>query len=180
MNQNRLRALAVIICLSAGFVGCGKSGGPPATAASPTAQTKSATSAAPATSSILTAWQQGDRASAVRLFLETEWTARPLFPPGSTLALSEQQYAALPASKRASDEAQLLATTQALKGVAAAVAQAGRDASAKGDASQARRYFTSLKQCGQALDSPESLAITRAVGRAVKKLGETELSKLGQ
>jgi hypothetical protein len=61
--------------------------------------------------------------------------------------------------------------------LAAAVAQAGRDAAAKGDAEQARKYFLSLKQCGTALDRPDSLSLVQLVGRAFKKMADTELEK---
>ena len=60
------------------------------------------------------------------------------------------------------------------KKLAAAVAQAGRDAASKGDTAQARKYFTSLKECGTALDSPECLSMVQLVGKAFKKMADTE------
>jgi hypothetical protein len=66
------------------------------------------------------------------------------------------------------------------KQLAAAVAQAGRDAASKGDAAQARKYFTSLKQCGTALDSPDRLSLVQFVGQAFKKMSDKELAKIGQ
>ena len=65
-----------------------------------------------------------------------------------------------------------------LKQLAAAVAQAGRDAAAKGDVAQARKHFTALRECGAALDTSDSLAIVRLVGQGMKKRAETEMSKL--
>ena len=173
MNRYRLRVLAIVTCLSAGLIGCGKPNAPPS-ATSPTRQ------GTPATAPILTAWQQGDQSAAVRAFLETDWTARPLFEPGSTLALTEQQYAALPAAKRALDEPKMLATTRALKEVAAAVAQAGRDALAKGDTAQARTHFSSLKNCGTAFSGPDCLSLLQIHGKAFTRMADTELAKLPQ
>lgn len=67
-----------------------------------------------------------------------------------------------------------------LRKLATAVAQAGRDTAAKGDAAQARKCFTSLKQCGTALDSPDSLRLVQLVGQGFKKMADTEMAKLGQ
>lgn len=168
---HRLRALTIVTCLSAGFIGCGKSSAPPS-ATSPTRQ------GTPATAPILTAWQQGDQAAAVRAFVETDWSARPLFEPGSTLALTEQQYAALPAAQRALDEPKMLATMRALKEVAPAVAQAGRDALAKGDMAQARKHFSSLQKCGTAFSSADCLNLLQIHGKAFTWMADTELAIL--
>jgi hypothetical protein len=50
--------------------------------------------AAPATS----AWAKGDKESAVMLFLDTDWTKRPLFDSASLLGLTEDEFKALPDS----------------------------------------------------------------------------------
>ncbi len=49
-----------------------------------------------------------------------------------------------------------------------------------GVAAEARKYFTSLKQCGAALDSPDSLTLAQLVGQGLKKRADMELAKLGQ
>lgn len=167
----RLRAFAIVTCLSAGFIGCGKSSAPPS-ATSPT------TRGTPATAPILSAWQNGEQSAAVRAFIGTEWTAQPLFEPGSTLALTEQEYAALPTAKRTSDEGKMLATMSELKEVATAVAQAGRDALAKGDTAQARKHFDSLKKCGTAFAAPGRLSLLQLHGKALIRMADTELAKL--
>jgi hypothetical protein len=128
----------------------------------------------------LSAWQKGEQSAAVRAFIGTEWSTRPLFEPGSVLALTEQQYAALPAAKRASEEAEMLATTRALKEVATAVAQAGRDTLAKGDTAQARKHFDSLKECGTALAASDRLGLLQIHGKALLKRADTELAKVPQ
>ena len=86
----------------------------------------------------------------------------------------------LPASDREVKSGEITSQTRVLKELAAAVAQAGIDAAAKQDPAQARKHFTSLKQCGEALDSPGSLAIVKLVGQGIKKRAGAELSKIGQ
>jgi hypothetical protein len=56
--------------------------------------------------------------------------------------------------------------------------QCGRDAASKGDAAQARKYFTSLKQCGAALDSPDCQRMVQLSGQALKKAADTELGRI--
>ena len=73
----------------------------------------------------------------------------------------------------------MLPQISALKQLAAAVAQTGRDAASKGDAAQARKCFSALKQCGTALDSPDRLTLVQFVGKAFKKLADAELAKVG-
>ena len=47
-------------------------------------------------------------------------------------------------------------------------------------AAQARKYFTSLKQCGTALDNADRLRMVQLVGQALKKMADAELGKVGQ
>jgi hypothetical protein len=103
-----------------------------------------------------------------------------LFASDSTLSLSEDQFKALSAGERQSRGTELTAQVEAFRRLASAVAEAGRDAAAKGDTAQARKYFTSLQQCGTALESSNCLAIVQLVGKAVRKMGETEMAKVGQ
>lgn len=176
MKQYRLRvlaSLAIVMCLSTGFVGCGKNSAPSST-------TSSAAQGEYAMAPILSAWQQGDQSDAVRAFSETDWTARPLFEPGSVLVLSEQEYAALPASRRASEDGSMVATMRTFKEIATAVAEAGRDAVAQGDTAQARKYFDSLKECGTALSAPDRLSWIRVHGNGLLKMVDKELERLPQ
>jgi hypothetical protein len=135
--------------------------------------------AAPVSQAAMTAWQPGDKSAAITSFLEADWSARPLFASGSTLNLSEDQFKALSNADRQAKSNEMLPQISDLKQLAAAVAQAGRDAASKGDAAQARKCFTALKQCGLALDSPDRLTLVQMVGKAFKKLAGTELAKVG-
>jgi hypothetical protein len=134
--------------------------------------------AAPVTQAALTTWQQGDALAAVTKFVETDWSSRPLFASGSALSLSEDQFKALSNKDRQAKSSEMLPQVDSLKQLAAAVAQAGREAAAKGDVAQARKYFTSLKACGAALDTSDSLALVKLVGQGLKKRADSEMAKL--
>jgi hypothetical protein len=155
-------AIAATILLA----GCGKQNSSAGASSSPVAE--------PA----LRAWQQGDKPAALKAFLEANWSARVLFETGSMLSLSEDQFVALSEANRQAKSGEMMAQVSSFKQMAAAVAQAGREAAAKGDATEARKYFTALKQCGTALDSADRLRIVRLVGQSLKKMADIELAKV--
>jgi hypothetical protein len=158
---------------------CGKKS-PSSSATPPPPAQADATSSSPVAQPALTAWQQGDKAEAVSNFLAANWSARPLFAVGSTLSLSEAQFKALSDAERQARSTEMTAQLGSLKQLAAAVAQAGLDAASKGDASQARKDFTSLEQFGAALESSDYMLIVQLVGKGIEKRGDTELGKVGQ
>ena len=163
-----MKTKAIITVLAATLLaGCGKK---PVSPSSPPSR------AAPVTQPAMTAWQQGDKTGAVSSFVETDWSGRPLFPSDSTLSLTEDQFKAL--SNWQSKKSEMMPQVESLKQLAATVAQAGRDAAAKGDAAQARKHFAALKECGAALDTSDSLALVRLIGQGMKKRADTEMSKL--
>ena len=179
MNKNICVMLLAMVIMGASLMGCGKKNDTPASSAPAPKQNEVDTSAAaPALPSILTLWQQGDTATAVSRFVETDWNSRPLFTPDSVLSMSEEQFKALPASDRDAKSRDLIKHITVLKQLVAAVAQAGQDAAAKNDPAQARKCFTALKECGQALDSPDALLLLKVVGQGIKKRADAEMSKL--
>jgi predicted small lipoprotein YifL len=178
-RQERPISLGTILLattLAVTLAGCGKKPQAPGTTPPPATNTAST----PVVEPVLTAWQQGDQAGAISRFLDTDWSTRPLFTPGSTMSLSEEQFVALPTSDREAKSKEMLPHLSELKNLGKAVAQAGRDAAAKKDAVLARKYFTALQQFGEAIDTPDCMLILRLVGRAMKKLGDEEMGKLGQ
>lgn len=176
----RTQILSGMIAAAILLAGCGKKDGSSGGSAPPKKQPADAASvAAPVSQAAMTAWQQGDKSAAITSFLEADWSARPLFASGSTLSLSEDQFKALSNADRQAKSNEMLPQISALKQLAAAVAQTGRDAASKGDAAQARKCFTALKQCGTALDSPDRLSLVQLVGQAFKKLADAELEKVG-
>lgn len=139
---------------------------------------------APATTSVAEpariAWQQGDKSTAVSRFVEANWSARPLFAPGSTLSLTESEFMLIPSSERNAKANDAMNQAVGLKQLAQAVLQAGHDAAVKKDSTQARKCFKSVKQCGEALDGPDSLLLVRQIGQFLKKMAGKELAKLEQ
>jgi hypothetical protein len=129
---------------------------------------------------IMMAWQQGDKSLAVSRFVEANWSARPLFAPGSTLSLSESQLGSLPITERGKKQDEPMKQVGNLKQLALAVLQAGRDAASNKDSSQARKYFTSVKHCGEALEGPDFALLINQIAKMMKRMADEELGKLGQ
>ena len=181
MNKITFATLAASALIGVGLMGCSrKSDSSVNPSPPPKAQQATTPETAPIIQSVLTVWKQGDKSAAVSRFLETDWSARPLFTPGSTMSLSEDQFKALPLADSDTKSRAMMPELRALKELAAAVAQAGRDAAAKKNSAQARKHFTSLEQCGEALESSDTLLIVKLVGKGLKKMADTELAKLGQ
>jgi predicted small lipoprotein YifL len=170
--------ITVIMAATIFIAGCGKKS-PSSSATLPPAQADAASSS-PAAQPALTAWQQGDKASAVSSFLAADWSARPLFAADSPLSLSESQFKALSDAGREAKSKDMFSQLDSLKQLARAVVQAGHDATSKGDTAQARKCFTSLKQCGKALESPDCLLLVQLIGKAFVKMSDTEFAKIGQ
>ena len=171
--------ITVITAATILIAGCGKKS-PSSSATPPPAQADAVSSSSPISQPALTAWQQGDKAAAVSRFLAADWSARPLFAADSPLSLTESQFAAQSDADRQAKSSVLTAQLDSFKQLAAAVRQAGSDAASKVDAAQARKVFTSLKQCGTALASPDCLSLVQLVGQGLIKRADTELAKIGQ
>jgi predicted small lipoprotein YifL len=170
--------ITVVMAATILIAGCGKKS--PSISATPPPAQADAASPSPAAQPALTAWQQGDRAAAVSSFLAADWSARPLFAAGSILNLSESQFKALSDAEREAKSKDMFSQLDSLKQLARAVVQSGHDAVSKGNTAQARKCFTSLKQCGTALESPDCLLLVQLVGKAFVKMSDTELAKIGQ
>jgi len=180
MNKNPLAVLVTFALIGVGLTSCGKkadsTGNPPP----PKGQQGTTSATTPVMQSVLTLWQQGDKSAAVTRFLETDWSARPLFTPGSTLSLSEDQFKLLSEADARAKSSEIAAQTEEIRQLAAAVAQAGRDAAAQKNMAQAVKYFTSLQRCGEALDRPDSSTIVKLTGGKMRKIADAELAKLKQ
>jgi len=180
MNKKTSALLAALVLIVACLTGCGKkadsSGNLP-----PSKVGQDATSATKsALETVLALWVQGDNSAAVSRFLEIDWRARPLFSPGSTLSLSEAQWVALSYADREAKRGGMEAEAGELKKLSLAVLQAGKDAAANNDSALALKHFTALKQFGETLESPDSLAIVKLLGSGMRRAAEKELAKLKQ
>ncbi len=146
--------------------------------------------AIPVAQPALTAWQQGDKAGAISTFLAADWSTGPFFAPDTLLSLTEAEFSgrvkpvSLPGfvwtGGIEARRVQLTKELATMKQLAAAVAQAGRDAAATNDVALARMHFTSLQRFATALDTTNSLAILRLDAQAFKKRAERELATLPQ
>ena len=103
-----------------------------------------------------------------------------MFTPGSALSLSEDQFKLLSEADARAKSSEIAAQTEEIRQLAAAVAQAGRDAAAQKNMAQAVKYFTSLQRCGEALDRPDSSTIVKLTGGKMRKIADAELAKLKQ
>jgi protocatechuate 3,4-dioxygenase beta subunit len=129
----------------------------------------------PATHGAMEAWRAGDRRSAINHFLDVDWSVRPLFDSYRVLSLSEEQFVALSDAEREARSKEMIKQVDTFRKLVAAVFEAGHDAAAKGDDAQARKIFTSLKQCGAALDSRDCLRLLRIVGQHLKEKADSAL-----
>jgi len=171
LHPMKTTTLTAAVSFSLLLGGCGKKATLPGSTLS---------AAPPVSESAIKAWEDGDTAKAISSFVETDWSSRPLFSASSTLSLSEVQFMALSNAEREAKSAEMMSQLDLLKKLGGAVAQAGRDAASKGDTVEARKHFTSLKQCGMALEGPDCLRIVQLVGQAFKKMGDAELAKIPQ
>ena len=180
MNKNTLAIWAAFALVGIGLTSCGKKIDSSSNPLALKGQQDTASATTPVLQPVLALWQQGDKSAAVGRFLATDWSARPLFPSNSAWSLSEDQFRSLSEADGRAKASELTTQVGELKQMAAAVAQAGRDAAAKQDSAQAIKAFTSLKECGEALDRPNSSKNVELTGRWLKKLAEGELAKLKQ
>ena len=177
----KIPKISTVMAATILLVGCGKQNTSSGTPPLPAKGQAGATAAAPvAPQAALSAWQQGDKPTAISNFLAADWTSRPLFASDSPLNLSESQFESLSDADRHAKSDEMMRQLNFLRQLAAAVAQAGRDAASKGDTTQARKCFATLKQCGTALNSPDCLKLVRLAGNGFNKMADTELAKIGK
>jgi len=166
---------ASILLAACGKQSTGSSATPPALAQA------NAEQLLPVTQPAMKAWQQGDNATALKIFVATDWNGRPLFEAGSALNLSQDQFKALPAGDSTAKAQAIITQISCVKQLSDAVAQAGLDAVAKGDAAQAREYFTSLRQFGLALQNQDNPGFILSVyGKGMENKANAGLAKIGQ
>jgi hypothetical protein len=175
----KAHTISAVTAVAVILAGCGKKSTSSGT--TPTKElTMAASAATPVAQATMTAWQQGDKATAISSFLAAGWSVRPLFASDSTLSLTEDQFKSLSEADREAKSKDMMSQLGLLKQLAAAVAQAGIDSAAHGDSAQARKYLMSLEQFGTALNSPDYMKIVQLVGVGVKKRADAELAKIGQ
>src|SRR5262245_38917852 len=118
---------------------------------------KSISTAAGVIDPILAEWQKGDQTKAIKLFVDADWSRRPLFGSDSPLGMSEKQFAALPAADQQAKTDAFGPMLQDLRKLAQAVLRAGTDAAEKKDMATARTYITAAQRCGEALEHTDNM-----------------------
>lgn len=130
----------------------------------------------PLLSDVLALWESGNKDDAVEQLLSIRWDAPSLFDNMPIMGQSEKEFASLPDDerKRIQDEAmQLVGTSRSL---ARHAVSAGDSAQASGDAARAKAHYEAVLRLGQALSSPERLAVIQLSGKAMMGLAEKKLS----
>ncbi|HTV47877.1 MAG TPA: hypothetical protein VMG59_05485 [Phycisphaerae bacterium] len=185
-NAMKIQIIIAVLAAALFLMGCGQLSASSSTSGSSATESVSAAPAVtPVAWAAMTAWQQGDKTTAINDFLKAGWSARPLFPSSSMLSLTEAQYRALAESGISNAALQakfnvMISQLQSLNQVAMAVDQIGRDAVAKGDNAKAQKYFTSVQQCGTALDSPDCMLIVQLRGHSIIRVADEDLATIGQ
>ena len=175
------------------FTGCSKSGQPSNDTSQnpePAAQTTTSNSdmvagrqptvfaPTPVLQPILTTWQEGHTSAAVDQFIQANWNARPIFPPGMAVGLTDAQFKAIPEADRQLRSNEMEAQLDLMKQLATAVGAAANQAVSKGDKSRARQCYNALTQFGAALDDPKAQQLVQMVGQISRRMGEHGLARL--
>ncbi len=176
----KIRTMSIVTAASILLVGCSEQSSSSNEAAPLANEGITASVAVPVLQPAMTSWQQGDKSAAVSKFLEADWSARPLFPANSPMGLSLDQIKALSAAEKEAQAGQMASEVGLLNALLVAAMQAGDDAAAKGDTTQARKYFTALQQCGAVLASPQYPIIVQPIGQAFEARAKAKLAKMGQ
>lgn len=184
----------ILLALSLFLVGCGNKNQqantpvPPSQSASNSA-TVSDTAAqstsqpavnvsTPVIQPILTVWQEGHAKDAVNLFIQANWNARPIFPSGMVLGMTDAEFKAIPDATRSSKQSELETQLGLIQDLATEVGNEGHDAAAKGDSTRARQCYSALKQFGAALDSPSGQPLVKRTGRVCERMADFGLARL--
>jgi len=125
---------------------------------------------------VLAAWNMGKKGEAVNQFLQLNWQDPSVYQGVPVLAMSEQQFAALPQEQRDMMNQQVQQMSQTLRDMARAVVASADSFIASGNAVGARARLEAVQQFGQALAAPERLQIIQLVGKAVVQLAQDKLS----
>jgi hypothetical protein len=119
LQSMKTQTMSAVVAVSIFPAGCGTKSGSSGASSSPGKEQAGAASAA------ITAWEQGDKSTAISSFVGADWTARPLFSSSSASSLSEAQFRALPEAARQAKSNGMLAQLDVLKQLAAAAVLAG-------------------------------------------------------
>lgn len=128
---------------------------------------------------ILTVWQEGNSEAAINAFVQANWNARPIFPAGMAVGLTDAQLQGLPDVDRQLKTNEMEAQVGLIGDLVTAVSNAAQDAVSNGDAARAKECYLALRRFGTALDNPANLPQVKHVGQVAKNMAKLGLAKLG-
>jgi hypothetical protein len=186
----QIHSLAALSLLSL-IVGAGCDRTPkPATVPSTSAATTPATgpaataptpSPAAAGARVKTLWEEGRQDAAADLLVGTDWPASPSDAQATLSASTEQEFIALPPSKREERQYEIIRRGAQMKDLARFVVARGRTLASDGDRDAAERDFEGLYRYGRAVTGDErTAAIARLFGVAFQRTALNELVNLHQ
>ncbi len=115
-------------------------------------------------------WSSGNLDAALKDFLELNLRDGKLFSPGSALAMSETQFAAMPVAAREKLSSPMMAQLQAIKELCKRAKEAGQQARTNGDSATAAKCFRQIQTLGERLDQANVVLIGQKVGQALKRM----------
>ena len=128
---------------------------------------------------VLALWDRGNKDAATEEFLSVRWNDPTALANVPVMNLSEEQFGSLSKEERdrTMKEYKNL-RTKLLIGVVRHVRSVGDSALAKGDKQKAEECYDGILRCGQALSSPNRLALMKLDGEAAVRMGQKGLSSL--
>jgi len=163
-----LRSILIFVLIGFLAIGCNRE-----QSGSPQSEQKTAPGAVEqqtAFEKCLANWSSGNQEAAVKDFLELNLRDGRLFSTGSALAMSETQFARMPAAAREKLSSPMLADLQAIKELCQRVKETGQQARAGGDSAKAAKCFSQIQTLGDHLDEASVVLIGQKVGQSLKRI----------
>lgn len=126
----------------------------------------------------LAPWMKGQKKAAVDSFVHADWTSGAFVASDPLLGMTEAAFEADVAGDPAKQK-ELTDKTNALKSLGPMVLNNADSDANGGSVSEARLYFTAVRDCGKYLSSHDGeLTILKQVGKALVGAAEQRLAKL--
>jgi len=125
---------------------------------------------------VLVSWNMGKKDAAVQQFLSIQWDDPAAFQGIPMLVMSEQQLTSLSPEQRNRIVQETEGLSAVLRVIAAHMIATGETQAAAGDTDSAKAHFEAVRQCGQALASPDRLQAVQTLGKAMVQLAQEKLA----
>ena len=127
---------------------------------------------------IIELWDAGQAKDAVDIFVNFSWNSPDLYDKGSIFLLSEKEFVAFSQAERDSISQKSMKMMASLRPLARQVVTEGQTYENEGKTDIARKYFLSVRQCGESLNNDKHLLSVKMVGKAIQELGTKKLNEL--